>query len=224
MPTGEIRRIIDVWADETTELGRRYPWVQVFENRGEAMGASNPHPHGQIWAGDALARRGEPRGRASRPRHFEATGRPLLLDYAAPGAGRAAGRRRVPGLAGRRAVLGRLAVRDARRPDDARRAARGPRRRRRATGWPPRCQDLTRRYDALFDRPFPYSMGWHQAPFDAAADRGTGRSTPTSIRRCCAASVRKFMVGYELLAEPQRDLTPEEAAERLRAPVPRRGG
>ena len=55
--------VVDVWADQTAELGATYRWVQVFENRGEAMGASNPHPHGQIWAGHGAARRGRPRGR-----------------------------------------------------------------------------------------------------------------------------------------------------------------
>ena len=70
-------------------------------------------------------------------------------------------------------------------------------------------RDLIRRYDALFGEPFPYSMGWHQAPFgERAADRDAGSSTRTSTRRCCARDVRKFMVGYELLAETQRDLTP----------------
>ena len=63
-------------------------------------------------------------------------------------------------------------------------------------------------------------MGWHQAPFGDGVERAAGSSTPTSTRRCCRASVRKFMVGYELLAEPQRDLTAEEAAERLRAVAP----
>ena len=84
-------------------------------------------------------------------------------------------------------------------------------------------RDLTRRYDALFGRPFPYSMGWHQAPFggEAAAHwQVHAHFYPPLLR----ASVRKFMVGYELLAEPQRDLTPEEAAEQLRATVLATGG
>ena len=77
---------------------------------------------------------------------------------------------------------------------------------------------LVRRYDGLFDVPFPYSMGWHGAPFepDAATDAWQlhAHFYPPLLR---SATVRKFMVGYELLAEPQRDLVPEEAAERLRA-------
>ena len=79
---------------------------------------------------------------------------------------------------------------------------------------------LLGRYDNLFDTPFPYSMGWHQAPFGERRITTTGSSTPTSSRRSWLATVRKFMVGYELLAEPQRDITAEEAAERLRAVPP----
>ena len=54
LPVEAIRRVIDVWASQTVELGQRYRWVQVFENKGEIMGCSNPHPHGQIWASSAL--------------------------------------------------------------------------------------------------------------------------------------------------------------------------
>ena len=110
------------------------------------------------------------------------------------------------GLADRRAVLGGLAVRDAARPAAAGGAPGRPRRRRVATGSPTALRDLTRRYDALFGRPFPYSMGWHQAPFGGDATghwQVHAHFYPPLLR----ASVRKFMVGYELLAEPQRDLT-----------------
>ena len=74
---------------------------------------------------------------------------------------------------------------------------------------------VLRRYDALFQRPFPYSMGWHQAPFDAAAG-GHWQLHAHILPPLLRQNVRKFMVGYELLSEPQRDLTPEEAAGRLR--------
>ncbi|HET9680785.1 MAG TPA: galactose-1-phosphate uridylyltransferase, partial [Candidatus Limnocylindrales bacterium] len=83
---------------------------------------------------------------------------------------------------------------------------------------------LQRRYDGLFGRPFPYSMGWHQAPFEPGASLRPAPGEPPHWRLhahfyppLLRADARKFMVGYELLAEPQRDLTPEEAAERLRA-------
>jgi UDPglucose--hexose-1-phosphate uridylyltransferase len=78
----DFRSIVDLWADQSAELGGTYAWVQVFENRGAAMGASNRHPHGQIWAGDALPVEAVKEDRGQR-RHFDATGQRLLLDYAA---------------------------------------------------------------------------------------------------------------------------------------------
>ena len=217
MSTAEIRDIVDVWAEQTTELGGRFRWVQVFENRGEAMGASNPHPHGQIWAGDALPVEASHEDE-QQARHLADSGRRLLADYAAAERGGPRVVAETPGWlilvpfwaawpfetmlvplepAARLASL-----------DDAGR-----------DGLAAALRDLTRRYDALFGRPFPYSMGWHQAPFGGAGTdhwQVHAHFYPPLLR----ASVRKFMVGYELLAEPQRDLTPEEAAERLRAALP----
>jgi UDPglucose--hexose-1-phosphate uridylyltransferase len=217
MSEPDIRRIVDVWAEQSTELGSRFRWVQVFENRGEAMGASNPHPHGQIWSGDALPIEAAHEDEAQ-ARHLATTGRRLLVEYAAAERG---GPRvvvessewlvLVPFWAAwpfetmivPTAPAARLAdLEDARRD-----------------GLATVIRDLTRRYDALFGRPFPYSMGWHQAPFggaDTAPWQVHAHFYPPLLR----ATVRKFMVGYELLAEPQRDLTPEEAAERLRASLP----
>ncbi len=223
MNTPAIRNVIDVWADQTTELGERFRWVQVFENRGAAMGASNPHPHGQIWAGDALPVEAE-RETAEQARHHAATGRRLLADYAVAERG---GPRVIRDEGGWLTLVPFWAawpfetmlvpIQPAARLADLDDAGRD--------GLAAALSDLNRRYDALFRRPFPFSMGWHQAPFgagDAGADAGAddaGASwqvhahfLPPLLR----ASVRKFMVGYELLAEPQRDLTPEEAADRLR--------
>jgi UDPglucose--hexose-1-phosphate uridylyltransferase len=81
-------------------------------------------------------------------------------------------------------------------------------------------RDITARYDNLFECSFPYSMGWHGAPFtsdDTAHWQLHAHFYPPLLR---SASVRKFMVGYEMLAEPQRDLSPEQAAERLRQQSP----
>ena len=210
------REVVDVWADQTTELGERFNWVQVFENRGAAMGASNPHPHGQIWAETALPHEAA-REAASQQRHIAAHGRPLLIDYGRQEAG---GERRILQMAHWQVVVpfwavwpfetlllprrpvARLAELDESERDDLVAV----------------LQALVGTYDRLFDVPFPYSMGWHQAPFgDATPTDGWtlhAHFYPPLLR---SASVRKFMVGYELLAEPQRDLTPEEAAERLRA-------
>jgi UDPglucose--hexose-1-phosphate uridylyltransferase len=211
----DVRHVVDVWAGQTFELGRSHRWVQVFENRGEAMGASNPHPHGQIWAGTALPV--EPaREDGTQRDHFARTGRPLLLDIADL---ESAGPRVIEASDHWLAIVPFWAVwpfealllpraRVARLPDldDAQRDDLGA-----------LLGRLVRRYDRLFNAPFPYSMGWHGAPFGdverEAAWQLHGHVYPPLLR---SATIRKFIVGYELLAEAQRDLLPEEAAERLR--------
>ena len=215
MSPSEIGAVIDLWADETAELGATWRWVQIFENHGEAMGASNPHPHGQIWAGTALPFQAA-REDAAQRRHVAVAGTSLLLDYVRQETG---GQRVVvendewlivvpfwavwpfETLVVAKSPVGRLPDLETAQRDSLGAA----------------LIDLLTRYDNLFDTPFPYSMGWHQAPFDE--DRHDhwqlhAHVYPPLLR---SATVRKFMVGYELLAEPQRDLTAEEAAERLRA-------
>jgi UDPglucose--hexose-1-phosphate uridylyltransferase len=217
MDPDDVRRVVDVWASETDELGRTFPWVQVFENRGQAMGASSLHPHGQIWAGSALPREAT-REAATQDRHWRATGRRLLLDYAAQETG---GPRIVEEdedwlvvvpfwatwpyetLLVARSPASRLPDLDPARRDSLSRILRR----------------LLARYDNLFGLSFPYSMGWHQAPFlSGPVDHWQlhGHFLPPLL----SASVRKFMVGYELLAEAQRDLTAERAAADLRAASP----
>ena len=223
MTASGVRRVVDLWVDQTTELGERYRWVQVFENRGTAMGASNPHPHGQIWAGTALPVEAA-REAATQERYHARTGRRLLLDYVEQESG---GPRVVTESEEWLAVVpfwaawpfetlviprrpaARLADLDDVQRDD--------------------LADVLRRllgaYDGLFRKPFPYSMGWHQAPFGLEGGRAGGANATWQLHAHLfpplqRASVRKFMVGYELLAETQRDLTAEDAAERLRAVVP----
>jgi UDPglucose--hexose-1-phosphate uridylyltransferase len=216
METTAVRRVIDVWAEQTAELGRTWRWVQVFENRGEAMGASNPHPHGQIWAGSALP--GEPaKEDANQRAHHDRTGRRLLLDVADL---EGDGPRVVAASPSWLVLVPFWAV----WPFETLIVAREPTPRLTDLGDAARdglasiLGDLVRRYDALFGVPFPYSMGWHGAPFgaDPATDAWQlhAHVYPPLLR---SATIRKFMVGYELLAEPQRDLLPEDAAKRLRA-------
>jgi UDPglucose--hexose-1-phosphate uridylyltransferase len=214
MDGAAVRRVIDVWAEQTGELGAQYRWVQVFENRGEAMGASNPHPHGQIWAGTALPGAAAREDRAQRV-HADRTGRRMLLDYVGQESG---GQRAIVEtdewltvvpfwaawpfetlLVPKRPAARLTELDDAARDDLA-----------------VVLHELIGRYDGLFKRPFPYSMGWHQAPFgDESTDHWQVHAHfyPPLLR----GNVRKFMVGYELLAETQRDLTAEDAAARLRA-------
>ena len=213
-PAG-IEKVIDTWSEQTAELGAKYPWVQVFENKGAMMGCSMPHPHGQIWANSFLPNEAATEDKHQRA-YFEAHGRPLLLDYATQEAG---GERVVVETAHWLAVVPYWAAwpfetllmpkaRVARLPDlsEAQRK-----------DLAIALKKLTSRYDNLFTCSFPYSMGWHGAPFDGGSGdhwQVHAHFYPPLLR---SASVRKFMVGYEMLAETQRDLTPEQAAERLRA-------
>jgi UDPglucose--hexose-1-phosphate uridylyltransferase len=221
MPVSDVRRVIDKSAELSTSLGERFEWVQVFENRGEAMGSSNPHPHGQVWAGDAIPSRAAREDETQR-RHLEVTGRPLLIDYAEQEVG---GPREieaddewlivVPFWAAwpyEALILPRRRV--ARLPD----TDEGQR-----NALAVRLSSLLRRYDSLFDVPFPYSMGWHQAPFDGA-DRPHWQLHAHIYPPLLRADVRKFMVGYELLSELQRDITPEDAAAAIRAAKPTADG
>jgi UDPglucose--hexose-1-phosphate uridylyltransferase len=209
-----VAAVIDTWATESAALGARYPWVQVFENKGAVMGCSNPHPHGQIWASSALpndAALEDQRQRAYAARH----GAPLLLDYARRELER--GERVVYRSAHWMAVVPYWAVWPfetlilplgavARLPDL------GPAERADLATF---LRVLLVAYDRLFDVSFPYSMGWHGAPFGGAGSayfQLHAHVFPPLLR---SATVKKFMVGYEMLAEPQRDLTPEQAARRL---------
>jgi UDPglucose--hexose-1-phosphate uridylyltransferase len=214
MNATQARSVVDLWSTQSASLGQRFEWVQVFENRGSAMGASNPHPHGQIWAGNARPREAE-REDATQRRHFEATGHSLLLDYAEQ---ESAGPRDlgsdddwlvvVPFWATwpfETLIIPRRPV--ARLPDlDDRQR----------NSLADRLVQLLRGYDGLFEMPFPYSMGWHQAPFDGV-ERPHWQLHAHFYPPLLQAMVRKFMVGYELLSEPQRDITAEDAAERLRS-------
>lgn len=212
----DVRRVVDLWASQSAELGSRFRWVQVFENHGAAMGASNPHPHGQIWAGEALPREAV-REDATQRRHFESTGNRLLLDYVAQESG---GARNIGSndewllvvpywatwpyetlLIPRRRVS-RLPELDGDQRDSLASS----------------MGDLLRGYDRLFNVPFPYSMGWHQAPFDGE-DRSHWQLHAHFYPPLLQATVRKFMVGYELLSEPQRDISAEDAAERLKSAI-----
>ena len=211
--------MIDVWSDQVEELGQTYRWVQVFENKGAVMGCSNPHPHGQVWAGDALpneAAKEDARQRA----YFAEHGRPMLVDYADL---ECVKRERVLVENDHWVVVvpywalwpfetlvlpKRHVLRLPELVGEERDALAGV------------MQALLIKYDNLFETSFPYSMGWHGAR--PAAGAGTtariGSCTRTTIPRCCVRPrSRSSWSGYEMLAEPQRDLTAEQAVARLRA-------
>ena len=213
-----VRAVVDLWAEQTAELGTRpeIGHVQLFENRGEMMGASNPHPHGQVWAQRSVPSHAA-RELAHQAEHYHRFGRTLLGDYLATE--ERLGERVVLANDAWAAVVPFWAVWPfetlvvSRRPvssvgalDDAGR-----------DGLADILSRLAAGYDRVFDAPFPYSMGVHQAPTDGAAHPEWHLHLhffPPLLR---SATVRKFLVGYEMLGEPQRDLTAETAAERLRA-------
>ena len=212
-----VRTVIDVWADQTAELGKAYQWVQVFENRGETLGASNPHPHGQIWAGTALPHQAA-RENASQRAYYDAHGSRLLLDYATQ---EHLGPRVVVEDDDWLVVVPFWAV----WPFETLVIPKHPVERLPDLTGPARDSlagtliELLARYDNLFRLPFPYSMGWHQAPFDGQPNEHWqlhGHIYPPLQR----AAVRKFIAGYEMFAETPRHLSAEDAAERLRTVSP----
>ena len=212
----EIEKVISAWQAQYRELGGKYRWVQIFENKGKAMGCSNPHPHGQIWAGDFLPNEIVTEARTQEA-YFARHGRPLLCDYLRRE--QRDGRRTVLETKHWLAVVPYWAV----WPFETLLLPKAPVKRMTELS-PAQAEDLARalkkltsRYDNLFHCTFPYSMGFHGAPFDEEADEHWqlhAHFYPPLLR---SAEVKKFMVGYEMLAEVQRDLSAEQAAERLRA-------
>jgi UDPglucose--hexose-1-phosphate uridylyltransferase len=217
MAVEDIASVVDVWVEETVALGGLpdIASVQIFENRGEMMGASNPHPHGQIWATRHLPNEVQ-KETDCQAEYLVRHGRSLLVDYLErelelgerivfanadfcvlvpfwaiwPFETMILPRRRIGGF------------------DELRAGER--------TSLAAALSELTRRYDRLFDTPFPYSMGFHQKPTDGAMHaewQMHAHFYPPLLR---SATIRKFMVGFEMLGSPQRDFTPEAAAERLR--------
>lgn len=217
MEIAGIESVINAWQRENAELGARpmLNYVQIFENRGAMMGASNPHPHCQIWANHRLP--GEiVKEQAAQEEWLKQRASCLLCDYLSR---EEPGERVVCGNASFVTLVPFWAL------------------------WPfetlviarrhfPNLGDLTAderrdlaailketltRYDNLFESPCPYSMGFHQCPCDGkphGAWHFHAHFYPPVLR---SATVRKFMVGYELLAMPQRDITAESAAKRLRS-------
>lgn len=217
LPPPAVRRVVDTWCSLSAELGERWAHVQLFENKGAMMGASSPHPHGQVWASDFVPE--TPSREDRRQRDWLADRGTVLLDAVAAAELEAA-ERVVEANAHWLAVVPHWAA----WPFETLLIARDPVAR--LEELAPLARDalavilsrLLRRYDGLFGCDFPYSMGWHGAPHELGGDtvhwRLHAHFLPPLLR---SATVRKHMVGFELLAETQRDLTPETAAERLRA-------
>jgi UDPglucose--hexose-1-phosphate uridylyltransferase len=217
MPLDHVRAIVDAWAAQYAELSA-FPFIQavtVFENRGAMMGTSNPHPHGQIWANGTTPNDLVTETTAQQV-YLRERGRCLLCTYVAHEL--EFGERIVFANDGFVAIVPFWAI----WPFEVVLVARVHRSTLLACEPLERdalaatMRELVARYDRLFMSPFPYSMGFHQQPCDRREHPEWhlhAHYFPPLLR---SASVRKYMVGYELLAQPQRDLTPEFAARQLR--------
>ena len=212
-----IKAVVDLWQREFKELAEKewIKYIQIFENKGSIMGCSNPHPHGQIWAESSLPVEIEKES-AQQKTYFEQHGRTLLQDYVAlelkkderiivdnehfvalvpfwaawPYETMIISKRPVPSI---------LVFTEEEKEDFAR-----------------TLQELTIRYDNIFKTSFPYSAGMHQSPVNSGEHpewHWHMHFYPPLLR---SATVKKFMVGYEMLATPQRDITPEQAANTLK--------
>ncbi len=215
MTVEAIQAVITLWQAQVTELGKKYQWVQLFENKGAVMGCSNPHPHGQVWASNFLPNEivAEDKNQLA---YWQKHKTNLLVEYAKLESEQ---QQRVVCenddwivvvpfwavwpfetlLLPKRAVRQLTALTASEQVNLAK-----------------ILKTLLQAYDALFQTSFPYSMGWHGAPFNNKDNNHWqlhAHFYPPLLR---SATVKKFMVGYELLAEAQRDITPEQAAKNLR--------
>ncbi|MDR3438260.1 UDP-glucose--hexose-1-phosphate uridylyltransferase [Telmatospirillum sp.] len=217
MSVPEIRQVVDVWGQQYRDLGSLdfINSVQIFENRGAMMGASNPHPHCQVWASHSIPNETAKEG-AAQADYCHDHHSCLLCDYLA--LEEKSGERiiyrndhfavLVPFWAiwpFETMVLPRrhMGALDELTSDEA-------------TALADAISHLTIAYDNLFETSLPYSMGFHQKPTDGQDHpewHFHAHYYPPLLR---SATIRKFMVGFEMLGSPQRDITPESAAQRLR--------
>lgn len=217
LPVEGIKKVIDLWAAEFESIAAdpSIKHIQIFENKGEIMGCSNPHPHGQIWSQNSIPLEVH-KETVQQKKYFEEKGRSLLADYIQlelqqqermvlenehfvalvpfwavwPYETMIVSKRQVQ-------YITQLT-------DDER------------TAYASIMKKLTAKYDNLFNVSFPYSAGIHQAPVNSGPYPGWHLHMhffPPLLR---SATVKKFMVGYEMLANPQRDITAEWAAGKLR--------
>jgi len=218
MNIGDIESVIDLWQDEFKALSKNtfIKYIQIFENKGELMGCSNPHPHGQIWASSSvpleLSKETE-----QQKKYFQLHGRSLLLDYI-----------KIELEKNERIVLENehfvalipfwatwpyeTMIISKRHIKDIVQFSKDEKK-----AFATILKELTCKYDNLFNMSFPYSAGMHQAPINDGEHlewHWHMHFYPPLLR---SASVKKFMVGYEMLANPQRDITPEQAADTLKS-------
>jgi UDPglucose--hexose-1-phosphate uridylyltransferase len=212
-----IENVLATWTRESSDLCTKdfIHYAQVFENKGALMGCSNPHPHSQIWAQSQLPNE-IAKELDSQIAYFTEHRRPLLADYLAEE------HRHIERIVFQNACFTALVPFWAVWPFEILLVAHRPAAYLselnpvEVSALAEALKQITTRYDNLFEISFPYSMGFHQAPSDGQAHPEWvlhAHFYPPLLR---SATVRKFMVGYEMLGMPQRDITPESAAERLK--------
>ncbi|HEY6938590.1 MAG TPA: UDP-glucose--hexose-1-phosphate uridylyltransferase [Terriglobales bacterium] len=217
LDSASVRNVVELWAEQYSELGAApaINYVQIFENRGAMMGASNPHPHCQVWANSSMPDVPEKEQKLQQA-YLHANHSCLLCDYL-----QLEDRQKARLVLDNKDVIALVPfwavwpfetmVLPRRHLTGLDQLTAGER-----TALAQTLQQLTQAYDRLFNTPFPYSMGFHQRPTDGAPHEEWhlhAHFYPPLLR---SAAVRKFLVGYELLATPQRDITPETAAAQLR--------
>ncbi len=216
MELEDIQMVVEVWCSQNKKLGKKFRWVQIFENRGEVMGSSNPHPHGQIWASSFLPNEILSEDE-NQKKYLQENGSILLTEYV-----------QFELKKKERVVLENenwvvivpywatwpfetllLPKRAVQRLDELHNNEKET--------LSEILKLLLIKYDNLFQVSFPYTMGWHGAPFDDKDNSHWqlhAHFYPPLLR---SATIKKFMVGYEMLAESQRDITAEQAADMLRS-------
>ncbi len=217
MEVSAIEEVITIWQKEYLALGslEHINHVQIFENKGAVMGCSNPHPHGQIWAQHSIPIETVKKSRQQKA-HWEKTGRSLLQDYLIQEINK---KERIIALNNDFVALVpfwavwpyEVMIAPKKHYQNITQLSLKEK-----GSFASILKEVTVRYDNLFQTSFPYSSGIHQAPTD-----GDGHNEwhfhmsfyPPLLR---SATIKKFMVGYEMFADPQRDITPEQAAKNLR--------
>ena len=217
MKVEAIEKVVAVWQKEYKELGEKsfINHVQIFENKGATMGCSNPHPHGQIWAQSAIPQEVVKKSKTQK-KYWKTHQQSLLQDYLAQEL--VAQERLVCENEYFVALVPFWAIWPYETMIIPRRHFQhiGQMTAQERSAFAKILKDLTQRFDRLFDTSFPYSSGIHQSPTD-------GKSHPEWHFHIAfyppllrSATVKKFMVGYEMFGNPQRDITAEMAAEKLR--------
>lgn len=217
MTVEDIEKVVDLWQREYLELGSHdfINHVQIFENKGALMGCSNPHPHGQIWAQNSLPNEVKKKA-AQQSNYYQKTGNNLLMDYLQEEL--EDGSRIIQQNESFVSLVPFWAIWPYEAMILPKRTIRhlGDCSTQEKKAFASILKDLTQRFDRIFDTSFPYSSGIHQSPTD-------GQEHPEWLMHMTfyppllrSATVKKFMVGYEMFGEAQRDITAEMAAEKLR--------